>query len=114
MNPEITKSTKIEYNQEKAFQNADFIYAKNWSSYNNYGKVLEQSSKWMITNSKMNLTNNAKFMHCLPVRRNVVVSDDVLDSKNSIVIQQAAKQNICSTNSFKKIIRKWIELAYIL
>ena len=104
LNPEITKSTKIEYNQEKAFQNADFIYAKNWSSYNNYGKVLEQSSKWMITNSKMNLTNNAKFMHCLPVRRNVVVSDDVLDSKNSIVIQQAANRTFAAQIVLKKLL----------
>lgn len=104
LNSEITKSTKIEYNQEKAFQNADFIYAKNWSSYNKYGKVLDQSSKWMITNSKMCLTNNAKFMHCLPVRRNVVVSDGVLDSKNSIVIQQAANRTVAAQVVLKKIL----------
>ena len=89
LNPEITKDSVIEYNQDKAFENADFIYAKNWSNYNDYGKVTNTDKNWTVTAEKMKLTNNAKFMHCLPVRRNVIVADEVIDSKNSIVIQQA-------------------------
>ena len=84
----------IEYDQKKAFEEADFIYAKNWSSFNNYGKILSTDPSWMITKDKMAVTNNAFFMHCLPVRRNVVVEDAVIDSPNSIVIQQAANRAI--------------------
>lgn len=85
----IMEGVSVEYDQNIAFDNADFIYAKNWSSYTNYGKVLSSDSSWMITQEKMNLTNNAKFLHCLPVRRNVVVEDAVLDSTSSIVLDQA-------------------------
>ena len=84
LNPKITKGINVTHNQEEAFKNADFIYAKNWSSYNDYGKVLINDNKWMINKRKMEITNNAKFMHCLPVRRNVVVEDAVLDSNYSI------------------------------
>jgi N-succinyl-L-ornithine transcarbamylase len=101
----ITKNLTIEYNQEKAFENADFIYVKNWSSYTNYGQVLKTDLDWMITSNKMNLTNNAKFMHCLPVRRNVVVSDEVLDSENSIVINQANNR----TNAAQIVLKKILE-----
>jgi N-succinyl-L-ornithine transcarbamylase len=87
LNPEITKDSKIEYDQNKAFENADFIYTKNWSSYKDYGKITNNDTKW--TADKMKLTNHAKFMHCLPVRRNVVVTDEVIDSANSLVIEQA-------------------------
>jgi N-succinyl-L-ornithine transcarbamylase len=81
---------KLEYNQEKAFEGADFIYAKNWSSYREYGQILNQDPAWRITQHKLDhWTNQAKFMHCLPVRRNVVVDDAVLDGPNSIVISQA-------------------------
>jgi len=102
----ITKNTKIEYNQEEAFKNADFIYAKNWSAFNDYGQVLKTDLDWMITPRKMDLTNNAKFMHCLPVRRNVVVADEVLDSKtkNSIVIQQANNRTYAAQIVLKKIL----------
>ena len=86
--PEFSKNATIEYNQNKALTNADFVYAKNWSSYNDYGKIIEQNEDWKITSEKMALTNDGKFMHCLPVRRNVVVTDHVLDSPNSLVIQQ--------------------------
>ncbi|WP_185869368.1 Rossmann-fold NAD(P)-binding domain-containing protein [Blattabacterium cuenoti] len=92
-------------NQNKAFINADFIYAKNWSSYLDYGKVLCHDYDWMITKKKMKLTNQAKFMHCLPVRRNIVVEDAVLDSKNSIVLQQAENRIYASQIIFKKIIQ---------
>lgn len=89
LNSEITKKSKIIYNQNEAFKDADFIYAKNWSNYNEYGHILSQDPSWTITSEKMKLTNNAKFMHCLPVRRNQIVSDEVLDSETSIVIAQA-------------------------
>lgn len=92
LNEEFTQGVNIEYNQEKAFEGADFIYAKNWSSYQDYGKILEVKKDWQITQAKMNLTNQAKFMHCLPVRRNVVVEDAVLNSDQSIVIQQAGNR----------------------
>jgi N-succinyl-L-ornithine transcarbamylase len=92
LNEEFTQGVNIEYNQEKAFEGADFIYAKNWSSYQDYGKILEVKKDWQITQAKMNLTNQAKFMHCLPVRRNVVVEDAVLNSDQSIVVQQAGNR----------------------
>ncbi len=87
--PEFAGKAKIEYDQEKAFANADFIYTKNWSSYEQYGQILDVKDNWMITPEKMALTNDAYFMHCLPVRRNVVVADEVLDSDQSIIIAQA-------------------------
>lgn len=85
----FTKGATIEYNQQKAFKGADFIYAKNWSSFKNYGQIEVEDSNWMVNRAKMKLTNNGKFMHCLPVRRNVVVAGSVLDSKASLVIEQA-------------------------
>lgn len=92
--PEFTADCTIEHNQDKAFENADFIYAKNWSSYTDYGQIRSTDTPWMITQQKMALTDNAYFMHCLPVRRNVVVEDAVLDSPNSIVIQQAGNRAV--------------------
>ncbi len=89
LSEEFTKGAHIETNQAKAFRDADFIYAKNWSSYEDYGKVSGQHSDWTITSDKMALTKDAYFMHCLPVRRNVVVADAVLDSPKSLVIEQA-------------------------
>jgi N-succinyl-L-ornithine transcarbamylase len=103
---EITKDIPIEYDQDKAFENADFIYAKNWSSYNDYGKVVSQDSNWMITTEKMKKTNNGKFMHCLPVRRNVVVSDEVLDGENSLVIEQANNRTYSAQIVLKKILEE--------
>ena len=92
LNPEITKNTPIIYDQEEAIKDADFVYAKNWCSYSDYGKILKTDAQWMLTAKKMKLTNNAKFMHCLPIRRNVVVTDDVLDHPNSLVIEQATNR----------------------
>ncbi|GAA4272547.1 N-acetylornithine carbamoyltransferase [Aquimarina gracilis] len=100
---EITKEVPIDYNQENAFKDADFIYVKNWSSYHDYGKVGSDKS-WQITKEKMNLTNNAKFMHCLPVRRNVVIDDAVIDSKNSVVIEQANNRTYAAQLVLKKIL----------
>ncbi len=101
---EITTNVTIEYNQDKAFENADFIYTKNWSAYTDYGKVLTKDENWMITQNKMLLTNKAKFMHCLPVRRNVVVTDEVLDSKNSLVIEQANNRTFAAQIILKKLL----------
>ncbi|MGB0656781.1 MAG: N-acetylornithine carbamoyltransferase [Flavobacteriaceae bacterium] len=89
LDPAITQGISCVTEQEEAFVNADFIYTKNWSSFDSYGQVLRNDLDWMITPEKMALTRSAKFMHCLPVRRNVVVADAVLDSPNSLVIEQA-------------------------
>ena len=104
LDPEITKNSIIEHRQEKAFENADFVYVKNWSSYKDYGLVMNTDSAWTITSEKMKLTNNAKFMHCLPVRRNVIVADEVIDSENSIVIQQANNRTFSAQIVLKKIL----------
>ncbi|MTI89452.1 MAG: N-acetylornithine carbamoyltransferase [Balneolaceae bacterium] len=88
----VVGQAQVEYDQQKAFEGADFIYAKNWSSYADYGKVLSRDLNWMITADKMKLTNQAKFMHCLPVRRNVVVEGRVLDSDSSLIIPEAANR----------------------
>ncbi|PCI31872.1 MAG: acetylornithine carbamoyltransferase [Flavobacteriaceae bacterium] len=104
LNTEITKNVPIEYNQEKAFENADFVYVKNWSSYEDYGQIKCEDPNWTITGAKMKLTNNGKFMHCLPVRRNVVVADEVIDSENSLVIKQAANREFAAQIVLKKIV----------
>ncbi|MFO7672621.1 MAG: N-acetylornithine carbamoyltransferase [Lutibacter sp.] len=104
LDPEITKNSTIEHDQDKAFENADFVYAKNWSSFKDYGRVMNSDSAWTITEEKMKLTNNAKFMHCLPVRRNVIVTDAVIDSENSIVIQQANNRTFSAQLVLKKIL----------
>ncbi len=92
LSPDIRKNAKVLHNQDEAFIGADFIYAKNWSSYEQYGQVLSQDPSWKITPEKMALTNNAKFMHCLPVRRGLKVADEVLDSDYSAVIHQAGNR----------------------
>ncbi len=101
LNAEITKNVPIEYDQKKALENADFVYVKNWSNYNDYGQVLNQDPNWMITKEKL---GNAKFLHCLPVRRNVVVEDAVLDSNSSLVIQQANNRTYAAQIVLKKIL----------
>ncbi|MBP4142470.1 N-acetylornithine carbamoyltransferase [Flavobacterium sp. P4023] len=105
LNPDITKGVTVEYDQNKAFENADFIYAKNWSSYKDYGQVTNSDTSWTITAEKMKRTNNAKFMHCLPVRRNVIVTDEVLDSENSIVIEQANNRTFAAQLVLQKILK---------
>lgn len=89
---EFTKGATTTHNQDEALENADFVYIKNWSTYKDYGKIYENDPSWMLTENKLKLTNNAKVMHCLPVRRNVELSDEVLDGTNSIVTQQAANR----------------------
>lgn len=100
----ITKNAKITYNQSEALENADFVYAKNWASYSNYGQILKTDNEWMLTKEKMKITNNAKFMHCLPVRRNIIVSDEVLDNKNSLVIEQANNRTFAAQSVIKLLI----------
>lgn len=102
--PEFMDGVKLERNQNEAFKGADFIYAKNWSSYTSYGEILSTDPAWTVSSDKMALTNNAKFMHCLPVRRNVVVNDDVIDSENSIIIAQASNRVTSAQLVIKKIL----------
>ncbi len=104
LSEEFTKGATIEYNQEKALQDADFVYVKNWSSFTDYGKVLPVEEDWMLTNEKLKETNAAKVMHCLPVRRNVELSDEVLDSENSLVLQQAENRIYAAQTVLKKIL----------
>ena len=92
LSEEFTKGATITLNQDEALKNADFVYVKNWSTYNDYGKIYSNNPKWMMTNKKLSLTNNAKVMHCLPVRRNVELSDEILDGPNSLVTQQAVNR----------------------
>jgi len=92
LSTEFTKGATIEHNQEEALKDADFVYVKNWSSYEQYGKVLSTDASWMMTNKKLALTSNAKLMHCLPVRRNVELSDEILDGPNSLVTKEASNR----------------------
>jgi len=101
LNPNITKHTAIYYDQNEALNDADFVYVKNWSSYNKYGRVLSEDSNWMMTKKKL---GKAKFMHCLPVRRNFVVEDAVLDSDQSVVIQEANNRTFSAQIVLKKIL----------
>ncbi len=108
LNERFTKGCTIEYDQAKAFEGADYIYTKNWSSYEDYGKILNTDESWMISQDKMNLTNNGKFMHCLPVRRNVVVTDEVIDSENSLVFQQAENRVYAAQAAIHSLLSKSI------
>ncbi|MDP5102248.1 MAG: acetylornithine carbamoyltransferase, partial [Nonlabens sp.] len=103
LNKEITKDTPIYHDQQEALKNADFVYVKNWSSYEQYGQVLSQDPNWMMTQEKL---ANAKFMHCLPVRRNVVVEDEVLDGENSVVIRQANNRTFAAQVVLKKMLEE--------
>ena len=104
LSSEITKNTPINHNQEDALKEADFVYVKNWSSYSDYGKILSQDSNWMMTKEKL---GSAKFMHCLPVRRNVVVEDEVLDSEQSAVIKQANNRTYAAQIVLKNVLENF-------
>ena len=106
LSTQFTKGATISYNQENAFEGADFIYAKNWSVFQdeNYGKVINMDTEWTVDTKKMSLTNNAYFMHCLPVRRNMIVTDDVIESPSSIVIPQAANRVVSAQTVIKEIL----------
>ena len=104
--PEFVRGARVEYDQMKAFEGADFIYAKNWAAYQdpNYGKILSNDRSWTVSERQMAVTNNAYFMHCLPVRRNMIVTDDVIESPQSIVIPQAANREISAQYVIKKML----------
>lgn len=106
LDEQFVRGAKIEYDQDKALAGADFVYAKNWSAFQdpNYGKILSTDMSWTVTTEKMALTNNAFFMHCLPVRRNMIVSDDVIESPQSIVIPEAANREISAQTVLKRIL----------
>lgn len=106
LDPAFVGKARVEYDQDKALEGADFVYAKNWSAYAdpNYGKVLSTDRNWTVTADKMALTNNAYFMHCLPVRRNMIVSDDVIESPRSLVIPEAANREISAQVVLKRIL----------
>jgi N-succinyl-L-ornithine transcarbamylase len=92
LDPQFTKMASITHNQDEALKDADFVYVKNWSTYEDYGKIYCNDPEWMLTNEKLRLTNNARVMHCLPVRRNVELSDEILDGPASIVTREASNR----------------------
>ena len=109
LDPQFVDNAVVEYNQKKALEGADFVYAKNWScpgvtNLADYGKVLSKDMNWTIDAEHMSWTNNAHFMHCLPVRRNMIVSDDVIESPRSIVIPEAANREISATVVIKRML----------
>lgn len=106
LDEKFVRSAHVEYDQMKAFDGADFIYAKNWAAYQdpNYGKILSNDRSWTVSERQMAVTNNAYFMHCLPVRRNMIVTDDVIESPQSIVIPQAANREISAQYVIKKML----------
>ena len=106
LDPKFVGRAKVEYDQRKAFEGADFIYAKNWSAYagDNYGKVLCTDRDWTVDAEKMALTNDAFFMHCLPVRRNMIVTDEVIESPQSLVIPEAANRVVSAQTILKEIL----------
>jgi N-succinyl-L-ornithine transcarbamylase len=100
----FTTGAKIIHDQQEALRDADFIYVKNWSAYTDYGKILCTDTSWMLTNEKLKVTNNAKVMHCLPVRRNVELSDEILDGPNSLVQKQAFNRLFSAQAVLKNIL----------
>ena len=106
LDPQFVGNAKVEYDQMKAFEGADFVYAKNWAAYtgDNYGKILSTDRSWTVSDRQMAVTNNAHFMHCLPVRRNMIVTDDVIESPRSLVIPEAANREISATVVLKRIL----------
>lgn len=105
--PQFVGDARVEYDQDKALEGADFVYAKNWSAFAdpNYGKVLNTDRSWTVDAAKMALTDNAFFMHCLPVRRNMIVTDDVIESERSLVIPEAANREISAQTVLKRMLQ---------
>ncbi len=103
--PQFVENVRIEYDQRKAFEGADFIYAKNWSSFTDYGQIISPKENWTVTAEKMALTNEARFMHCLPVRRNVVVDDAVLDDPRCLIFEQAKNREYAAQAVLEELIR---------
>lgn len=107
LSPEFTRGARVTHDQDEALEGADFVYAKNWSAYegDNYGKVLSRDMSWTVTEKKMALTNDAFFMHCLPVRRNMIVSDAVIEGPRSLVIPEAANRVVSAQTVLKMMIK---------
>ena len=105
--PEFVGNAKVTHNQDEALEGADFVYAKNWAPYEaeNYGKVVNYDMNWTVTAKQMALTNNAFFMHCLPVRRNMIVTDDVIESPRSLVIPEAANRVVSAQTVLKILLQ---------
>lgn len=108
LDEQFVGNAKVEYDKEKAYRDADFIYAKNWAAYRDphYGKILCTDRSWTVDAAKMALTNDAYFMHCLPVRRNMIVSDEVIESNRSIVIPEAANRVVSAQTVLKEILQE--------
>ena len=109
LDPQFVKGAHVEYDQKKAFEGADFIYAKNWSNPGvttpaDYGKITCEDRSWTVDTEHMSWNNNGKFMHCLPVRRNLIVTDDVIESPNSLVIPEAANREISCSVVLKRML----------
>ena len=109
LDPAFVGNARVEYDQRKALEGADFVYAKNWScpgvtNPTNYGKILSRDMSWTVDTEHMSWTNNAYFMHCLPVRRNMIVTDDVIESPRSLVIPEAANREISATVVLKRML----------
>lgn len=104
LDKKFTDKVKINYDQDEALENADFVYVKNWSAYSNYGKILTQGKGWMITNKKLEQTNNAKVMHCLPVRRGLELAHEVIDGNNSLILQQAENRVYAAQAVLKRML----------
>ena len=109
LDPAFIGDARVEYNQKKAFEGADFIYAKNWSNPGvttpaDYGKITSKDMAWTVDAEHMSWTNNGKFMHCLPVRRGLIVTDDVIESPNSLVIPEAANREISCSVVLKRML----------
>ena len=106
LSEDFTPGAKIEYTLEAALSNVDYVYVKNWSSYKEYGKVLTYPDGWMMNNDKLKLTNNAKIMHCLPVRRDLELSSEILDGPNSLVIHEAGNRLWAAQTVLKAMLEK--------
>lgn len=106
LSPDFARGARVEHNQMKAFEGADFIYAKNWAAYSdpNYGKILSKDMNWTVSVRQMAVTNDARFMHCLPVRRNMIVTDEVIESPRSLVIPEAANREISAQLVIKRLL----------
>jgi N-succinyl-L-ornithine transcarbamylase len=109
LDPKFVRGARVEYDQKKAFEGADFIYAKNWSCPgvtcpDKYGQILSKDMSWTIDTEHMSWTNNGKFLHCLPVRRGLIVTDDVIESPNSLVIPEAANREISAQVVLKRVL----------
>jgi N-succinyl-L-ornithine transcarbamylase len=106
LDPAFVGDARVEYDQRRAFEGAEFIYAKNWAAWAdpNYGKILSTDRAWTVDSAKMSLTDNAFFMHCLPVRRGMIVTDEVIESPTSIVIPEAANREISAQTVLKRIL----------